>query len=96
MHDVAKALNIEYNVSLQEILANVYDLLERFGNRFLGDTVARVGYDSIRKLGNNDRLTGAALYCCSHGIEQYYIIKGIASCLRYNDEKDKEVAEMQK
>ena len=35
------------------------DLLERFQNRALGDTVFRVGCDLYRKLSKNDRLAGA-------------------------------------
>lgn len=95
MENVAIALNIEYGVPLHEVMENVYNLLERFGNKYLGDTVLRVGRDPIRKLDKNDRLTGAALYCVSYGTEPNSIIKGIASCLRYNDGKDKEAAKLQ-
>jgi mannitol-1-phosphate 5-dehydrogenase len=35
------------------------DLLSRFQNRALGDTIFRVGCDLPRKLGPNDRLVGA-------------------------------------
>ena len=38
---------------------HIRDLLERFGNRSLGDTVHRVGRDLYRKLGPEDRLAGA-------------------------------------
>jgi len=42
--------------SLEE---HIDDLLMRFGNRELGDTVFRVGCDLPRKLGPDDRLAGA-------------------------------------
>jgi len=37
------------------------DLIRRFDNRFLGDTIYRVGRDLPRKLSRNDRLIGALL-----------------------------------
>jgi mannitol-1-phosphate 5-dehydrogenase len=40
---------------------HVEDLLSRFGNRALGDTVYRVGRDLPRKLSRDDRLVGALL-----------------------------------
>ncbi|WP_372948822.1 hypothetical protein [Mariniphaga sp.] len=39
--------------------AHMNDLLSRFQNRALGDTIFRVGCDLPRKLGPNDRLVGA-------------------------------------
>ncbi len=38
---------------------HIDDLLDRFGNTALGDTIFRVGCDLHRKLGANDRLAGA-------------------------------------
>lgn len=45
--------------SLQAIEEHIEDLLLRFANRYLGDTVYRVGMDLPRKLGPEDRLFGA-------------------------------------
>ncbi len=42
-----------------ELQEHVEDLIERFGNHALGDTVERVGRDVERKLGSTDRLIGA-------------------------------------
>lgn len=44
--------------SEEDILVHIEDLLERFLNRKLGDTVFRVGMDLYRKLGKEDRLAG--------------------------------------
>lgn len=43
----------------QAIEEHIKDLLQRFANRYLGDTVFRVGLDLPRKLGPEDRLFGA-------------------------------------
>lgn len=40
--------------------ANLEDLLARFGNQVLGDTIFRLGRDPVRKLSPSDRLVGAA------------------------------------
>jgi len=49
--------------------AHIEDLLSRFGNKALGDTVYRVGRDLPRKLGRDDRLVGALLMDAEHGVE---------------------------
>lgn len=95
MKDTAVALNKEYNVPLQEINDNVSDLLVRFGNKSLGDTVFRVGRDPIRKLNNNDRLTGAALYCTAQGLTPSNIIKGIVAGLVYDNTEDESAVKIQ-
>lgn len=42
-----------------DLITHVDDLIHRFGNKALGDTVFRVGQDLYRKLGPEDRLVGA-------------------------------------
>jgi mannitol-1-phosphate 5-dehydrogenase len=88
MKESARALSKEYNVPAEELNAHIVDLLFRFKNRALGDTAARVGKDPIRKLGLNDRLIGAAVYCIGQGIEPENIIKGIAAALMYDNKED--------
>lgn len=48
--------------------AHIDDLLRRFGNRALGDTIFRVGRDLLRKLSREDRIIGAMLFDQAHGI----------------------------
>jgi len=45
--------------SKDDLIDHIDDLLYRFSNKALGDTVFRVGQDLYRKLGPNDRLAGA-------------------------------------
>lgn len=90
------ALNKEYQVPLADIEIFIVDLLDRFDNKALGDTVERVGKDPFRKLGRDDRLTGAALYCLEQGINPETIISGIAAGLRYHHPADQAAATMQK
>jgi mannitol-1-phosphate 5-dehydrogenase len=47
---------------------HVEDLLVRFANRSLGDTIHRVGRDLPRKLSRDDRLVGALLMDAAEGV----------------------------
>lgn len=95
MKETAKALHNEYGITTDEINEHIEDLLSRFGNVFLGDTVSRVGRDPLRKLGCNDRLIGAALYCMSQGCDASNVIEGIVAALDYNNMEDAVAADMQ-
>lgn len=59
MGESALALALSYRRPVAELMEHVDDLIHRFGNRALGDTVERVGRDPIRKMGADDRLVGA-------------------------------------
>lgn len=66
--EVIPALSAEYGLPLLDLTAFADDLLCRFANKALGDTVARVAADPLRKLRPEDRLVGAANLCLKHGI----------------------------
>jgi len=70
MGESAAALALEYprDLSPGALGAHIDDLLARFANRALGDTVYRVGRDLYRKLGRDDRLIGAALLAARHSL----------------------------
>lgn len=84
MQNSAKALSIEHGVELKMIQDHVDDLIYRFGNKLLGDTVNRVGNDVNRKLSPNDRLVGAASLCAAHGIDPANICLGIAAAMKFD------------
>lgn len=88
MGESVKALSLKHNIPEKEIKEYADDLVYRFGNRFLGDTIERVGKDPIRKLSPNDRLVGAAKICEKYNIKPIYISIGIAAALFFNIESD--------
>ncbi|MBU3182815.1 mannitol dehydrogenase family protein [Clostridium psychrophilum] len=96
MMEVAKALNKKYGVSLEELVAHIDDLLERFANKLLGDTIVRVARDPARKLRNNDRFVGAALLCVEQGFNSQPIVDGIVSSLYFDNPKDTSACDLQK
>ena len=71
MNAAADALALEYSGSYtrEELSRHIEDLLHRFNNAALADTVYRVGRDLPRKLSVNDRIVGAMLLCARRGID---------------------------
>lgn len=63
------------------LFSHVQDLIRRFANRGLGDTVKRVGGDLRRKLSPEDRLVGALNMCREQGVDSLYIEAAIAAAL---------------
>lgn len=88
MLSTATALSQKYGVPFDELNRHVSDLLYRFTNRQLGDTVARVGGDLARKLSPNDRLLGSYAICKEQGVDTSYIELAIAAALCFESEKD--------
>ena len=95
MLDAAAALSKGYGIPFEQIEANVYDLIRRFGNRVLKDTNARVGGDPIRKLKNIDRLAGSALYCIEQGLGADNIIQAIAAGYCFDNPEDASAVQIQ-
>ena len=85
----AQALIARFGEGVREnVESNVVDLLERFKNRALKDTVARVGADPVRKLRRNDRIVGAALFAVEQGVDPAPIVRGIAAALKFDRAED--------
>lgn len=82
--ETGEALIRKHGFSPEEHQAHVEDLLSRFGNVALGDQVARVGGDPIRKLGPEDRLVGAAKLAQEFGIFPKNVCKAIAAALHFD------------
>lgn len=64
------------------------ELFERYRNRALGDPVARVTRDPLRKLAIDDRLVGAARLCRAHGVDCPAIVGHIVVACRYTPAAD--------
>jgi len=66
-----------------DIGVHIDDLLRRFCNKALGDTIYRVGRDLPRKLSRDDRLVGALLFDIAHGVEAPVTALGVAAGMRF-------------
>ena len=58
----------------EALTEHIDDLLDRFQNKALGDTVFRVGCDLTRKLGPQDRLAGAIKELMAFNLEYNKIL----------------------
>jgi mannitol-1-phosphate 5-dehydrogenase len=85
MHQAAVALNRHYpnDLPMEELNEHIEDLIERFRNRALGDTIYRVGRDLYRKLHKNDRLVGAMLLAQGHGLPFDSIADAVVAALHF-------------
>ncbi len=93
----AQALIAKFGEGIREnVENNVVDLLYRFQNKALMDTVARVGADPVRKLRSNDRIVGAALFAIEQGVDPMPIVKGIKAALKFDRAEDATAPEIQK
>lgn len=88
LKETGQALFLAYNIDISEIEDHAQDLIKRYGNKLLGDTVERVGQDPKRKLQRNDRLIGAALFCLEQNIRPTNIIETIPLAFSFDMEKD--------
>ena len=87
MQQSGMALAAKHNVPYIEINDHVLDLLNRFGNRQLGDTVKRVGNDLNRKLNPNDRIVGALNMCVEQGVTPNYICLAAAAAMNFSHDE---------
>jgi mannitol-1-phosphate 5-dehydrogenase len=95
MEESARTLTRKYSPPAGALLANIDDLLHRFGNRALGDTILRLGRDPLRKLARTDRLVGAALNCLAEGVNPGNLVTGIAAGLLFDHPEDPVAKELQ-
>ncbi len=95
MLESAAMLSKDYDVPYAELEAFVCDLIERFGNKALGDTIVRVGGDPKRKLSDADRFFGAVKDCVKAGLPFDHIICGIAAAMYFCPETDATAPEIQ-
>ena len=79
MVESALALSLGYGQPLPPLLEHVDDLIHRFGNRALGDTVERVGRDPIRKTAARDRLLGAYAAAVSQHLPTRHLSLAVAA-----------------
>lgn len=94
MRQSGRALSAKYNVDYIQLENHIQDLLARFANQKLGDTVARVGRDPLRKLEAEDRLSGALRLIVDYGEEPYHLANAIASALMFSPDRDPTVVQL--
>ncbi len=79
MLESAVALSLRYQLGLPGLVEHVDDLLHRFANQALGDTVARVVRDPRRKMAPDDRVLGAYRTAREAGAPVRYLSLAVAA-----------------
>ena len=95
LKEVAQALHEKYGASLEELGAHGRNLLARFENRALRDSVERVARDPMRKLSPNERFMRAAACCLSHNVDPCNLAFAAAAAIRYDHPSDPAAATLQ-
>jgi mannitol-1-phosphate 5-dehydrogenase len=93
--ETGKALIAKHGFDPAEHQAHIDDLLTRFANVALGDQVARVGGDPMRKLGPEDRLVGGAKLALEYAVFPANVCKAIAAALHFNPPGDRSAPAVQ-
>ena len=85
MQQSATALQHEYPgvFSTEHLQEHINDLIQRFSNRSLGDTVFRVGCDLYRKLSSDDRIITPLMSAYKNGLPYNRIMKVLVSALSF-------------
>lgn len=90
LDETSKALSKKYpediNMSQQKEVR--VDVVTRFGNPLLKDTIVRVARDPIRKLSMQDRIIGSLNLCLDYGIFPENIIKVCAAAYNFDYKED--------
>lgn len=91
MWESGRALIAEYPQEFIErnMKEDIDDLVRRFGNKALGDTIFRVGRDVPRKLSRNDRLIGALLLDAKHGVRSPCTALGAAAAMLFRGKDER-------
>ena len=79
MHQAAEVLQVIYpdDYSLQNLEEHIDDLLERFQNKALQDTLFRAGKDLYRKLSSDDRFVGIIRLAIQQGMAYNNILEAM-------------------
>ncbi|NDP19987.1 MAG: mannitol-1-phosphate 5-dehydrogenase [Paludibacter sp.] len=85
MLQAAEILLMKYpeEFSRQDLINHIDDLLLRFQNKALGDTIFRVGCDLTRKLSKQDRVVGAINTAIELGLEYDKIVYVLACAMNF-------------
>jgi mannitol-1-phosphate 5-dehydrogenase len=91
MHEAAWALIAEYpnEFTIDKLEEYINDLLARFRNKSLEDTIYRVGRDLRRKLAHDDRLVGAIHLAKKHDLPYYHISKVVKAAFLFYAKNEK-------
>jgi mannitol-1-phosphate 5-dehydrogenase len=96
MAEAQKGIAAIYGEAFAGGQAHLQEILERFGNAAINDSISRVGRDPFRKLASEDRLLGAARLALEAGVYPQQLLRAAAAAYCFSDPADAVAAELQK
>lgn len=95
MSESGAALVQKFELNAAEHDAYIEQIIQRFRNPYLGDTVSRIGRDPLRKLSPEDRLIAPLKTACGFGLPVEHLLLGIGAALHYYSPDDPESIRLQ-
>lgn len=97
MLESASALEKKYGFTHESLVEYMETMMvKRFTTPGVVDPISRVSREPIRKIAPNDRIMGPANNCEEYGLDNTYLLKGVACALKFKSEGDLQADELQK
>lgn len=97
MLESASALEKKYGFTHESLVEYMETMMiKRFTTPGVVDPISRVSREPIRKIAYNDRIMGPAFLCEKYGLDNTYLLKGVACALKFKQEGDLQAEELQK
>ena len=97
MLESASALEKKYGFTHESLVEYMETMMiKRFTTPGVVDPISRVSREPIRKIAPNDRIMGPANNCEEYGLDNSYLLKGVACALKFKSEGDVQAEELQK
>ena len=96
MLESISALEKKYGFSHESLVEYMETMMiKRFTTPGVTDPISRVSREPIRKISPNDRIMGPAYNCEQYGLDNQYLLKGVACALKFKSEGDIQAEEIQ-
>ena len=96
MLESASALEKKYGFTHESLVEYMETMMiKRFTTPGVVDPISRVSREPIRKISPNDRIMGPANNCEEYGLDNTYLLKGVACALKFKSEGDLQAEELQ-
>ena len=97
MLESASALEKKYGFTHESLVEYMETMMiKRFTTPGVVDPISRVSREPIRKIAPNDRIMGPANNCEEYGLDNRFLLKGVACALKFKSEGDIQAEELQK
>ena len=95
MLESASALEKKYGFTHESLVDYMETMMvKRFTTPGVIDPISRVSREPIRKIAPNDRIMGPANNCEEYGLDNTYLLKGVACALKFKSEGDAQAEEL--